>query len=120
MSCSRIVVGPDGIECGRAGANVAAFPTIHKKLPRQAAAPTLDDCSWIVGAEHGVGNIVWYHLSSKELADRFMSSGFHLEARIMFGPDGSEIKRAGWNFCAKTTIANAMKRHIHASSITEY
>jgi len=113
-SVSRILVNPFCVEENHAGANWAAFPTI-----RRAIAPTTNEVGvkpakghlWIIGAEHGIGNVKFYYRESEALALDLFKRGFAVEARILFHPQGHEIKRSGVNEFAQRSVAEAFKRH---------
>jgi len=111
-SISRILFNPLSVEENHAGANCASFPTIRRAFTPGAlmvGVKPLSEQHWIIGAEHGTGNVKFYYKETEALALHFFKKGFQLEARILFDPQGKEIKRGGVNLLAQRSVAKAFR-----------
>jgi len=109
---ARVLFDPKRKEVARAGKNPASFATILSTF----ACPTDEvilDGRWIVGAEHGAGNIKFYSHETEELARQFSDNGFlsHV-SRTLFSPQGEVLSRYGWNALANNSVIRKLARAI--------
>merc|ERR1712151_1425149 len=91
---TRVLFDASRVKQRGTGPNVASLRTICNQFALPPAASV--NGKWTVVSEEGAGNIQFYTSSSEAEALEIFAS-FCAISRVLFDPQGAEVKRAGWN-----------------------